>query len=572
MTDTEEASKAVPGGSPSDLDVVSSMNVAFELSAVAMILVDDSLRIVMANPAAQRMLAADPLIGRSVSGFSVAANIDRADRENRSWLSGELTHLERETDLVTGSGETLQAIVRVDAVVLPSGRRFFLSQLRDVTGERQQERALAASEAQYRQLAENLPDTSVMLFDHELRLLVAAGEALAANGYSNDLAGVLMRDAFPPQGMDLLEGPYRAALAGRASDFTYASPVGGRLFRARARPMFNPDGEVVGGLSVMEDVTAIHTRATQLDQIHEFGQFGGSSFDLRSGWVYDDLLLGLWGIDDASHLSGLPLHLLTPDERDADSQSWSKVLTENGRHSLSYNINHGRTGELRHLQCTTASVVDAAGVLMHVVATHVDVTDAVAASRRAELEQAEAAKERSRLLRQLGDMLATSRLGPDQLLRTIVDLAAATIGEGAAIRILTPDHQAIERDVTAHPNESIRLRLTASLQRSAREPAASRRHPGGRAGQRKTVVRVPAERLAARIPPDLRRASVRPSRSHDGRAGPAQRDRAREVGRVQNGPGRALSARGRRRAATPGGRRRNGNSGEPGLATVGPRT
>jgi len=43
---------------------------------------------------------------------------------------------------------------------------------------------------------------------------VAAGEALAANG-SNDLAGVLMGDTFPPQGMDLLEGQYRATLAGR---------------------------------------------------------------------------------------------------------------------------------------------------------------------------------------------------------------------------------------------------------------------------------------------------------------------------------------------------------------------
>ena len=78
-----------------------------------------------------------------------------------------------------------------------------------------------------------------MLFDHDLRLIIAAGEALAANGYSNDLAGILMRDAFPAAGMDLLEGPYRAALAGRATDFSYASPIGGRHFRARARPVFD---------------------------------------------------------------------------------------------------------------------------------------------------------------------------------------------------------------------------------------------------------------------------------------------------------------------------------------------
>jgi len=457
-------------GDPTELDLVTSTIAAFDLSTVAMILVDESLRVVKGNQAAHHMLAFEPLIGHCVTEFSVIDNVDRANQENASWLSGELTHLERETEIVAGNGETLQAIVQLDALNTPSGRRYFLAQLRDVTTERRQEKALAASEAQYRQLAENLPDTSVMLFDHDLRLIIATGEALAANGYSNDLAGILMRDAFPAAGMKLLEGPFRAALAGRATDFSYASPIGGRHFRARARPVFDADGAVIGGLSLMEDVTAEQTRATLLEQIHQFRQLGGSWFDRRSGWFYDDALLALWGIDDDPATPGLPLGMLAADERDANSHRWSKVLTEHGRHSLSYSMIHGTTGEVRHLQCTAASVVDTAGVLMHVVATHIDVTDAVVASRRAELEQFTSAQERSRLLRQLGDMLATSRLGPDELLRAIVDLASATIGEGAAIRILSPDHREIERDVIAHPDESVRIRLAASLQRSARDP------------------------------------------------------------------------------------------------------
>src|SRR6476659_241053 len=137
-------------GGASDLDVLTSLNVGFDLSAVAMFLVDDSLRVVLANKAAELMLAVDALVGRSVTTFSSAANAERAAQENAAWLSGELTHLERETDVQASTGEILRAVVRSDAVVLPSGRRYFLAQLRDVTKERRQGRALAASEARYR--------------------------------------------------------------------------------------------------------------------------------------------------------------------------------------------------------------------------------------------------------------------------------------------------------------------------------------------------------------------------------------------------------------------------------------
>jgi PAS domain-containing protein len=45
------------------------LGVAFELSAVPMILVDDSLRIVSANPASLRLLAAEELVGRLMVEF-----------------------------------------------------------------------------------------------------------------------------------------------------------------------------------------------------------------------------------------------------------------------------------------------------------------------------------------------------------------------------------------------------------------------------------------------------------------------------------------------------------------------
>ena len=46
------------------------LGVGFELSAMAMILLDDSLRIVGANPAARLLLAAEELVGRSMTAIT----------------------------------------------------------------------------------------------------------------------------------------------------------------------------------------------------------------------------------------------------------------------------------------------------------------------------------------------------------------------------------------------------------------------------------------------------------------------------------------------------------------------
>src|SRR6476619_5489114 len=107
----DQGVSAVPTQAPSDLDIMTSLNLAFDLSAVAMLLVDDSLRVIKANPAAHQMLAVDPLTGRSVTAFSIPDIPGRSEQKIQSWLTGELTHLDRETDLVSGTGETLRTVI-----------------------------------------------------------------------------------------------------------------------------------------------------------------------------------------------------------------------------------------------------------------------------------------------------------------------------------------------------------------------------------------------------------------------------------------------------------------------------
>src|ERR1700712_5117057 len=106
-------------------------------------------------------------------------------------------------------------------------------------------RELAASESRYRQLVANLPNASVLTFDHDLRLQVAVGELLDRGGYAADtLTGRLRGDVFPASVTAAVEGAYRAALDGQQSDFDYSSPLNGRQFRMRVRPMLDAGGAI----------------------------------------------------------------------------------------------------------------------------------------------------------------------------------------------------------------------------------------------------------------------------------------------------------------------------------------
>ena len=461
---------------------------------MAMILLDDSKRIVDANPAAVRLLAVDELVGRSMIEFIAPTGIGLVAQNIASFLHGELTHLDREAELRTGRGDVIRVDLRLDVLLMPSGRRHFLGQFRDITAERKHSDDLAASEGRYRQLVDNLPDSSVLLFDNDLRLVLAAGEGLIAGGHPrpHELAGRLITDLLPARAWELLEPRYLDLKAGRSVDFEYDSPIVGRQFRVRARPVTDLDGMTIGGLMMCEDVSADRTRQSQLEQVHQLGQLGSSWYDLRSGWSCDTELLALWGLESIQNgtdpdRAGFPVALLPADDRIAVLALWEQVRRVGGRHALPYRIRHGKTGELRHLHSTHETVIDPDGVLIRVVATHIDVSDTVAAAARADLDRATAAGQRLELLRQVTDSMATSRLGPDELMASIANLAASCIGEGAAIRILSPDLRTIERDVIAHPDPEVRRRLEISLQRSAAWPVPDSGIPGQVIGQGKLV-------------------------------------------------------------------------------------
>jgi PAS domain S-box-containing protein len=173
-------------------------------------------------------------------------------------LAGRTQRLATERRLLAAGGAS--RIVRINRSLIrtPDGSPLhFVGQIEDVTERRQVTEALTLSEARYKALIAHLPDSTVHLFDHELRLLLSEGERMRAHGYEpTALDGRLLSEVLPPEGFARLEPEYRAALAGEARSFDIDSSDGSATYWVQIAPLRDDLGRIIGGMAVSRDITA----------------------------------------------------------------------------------------------------------------------------------------------------------------------------------------------------------------------------------------------------------------------------------------------------------------------------
>jgi diguanylate cyclase (GGDEF)-like protein/PAS domain S-box-containing protein len=109
---------------------------------------------------------------------------------------------------------------------------------------------------QYRTLVRNFPDGALVLFDGDLRMILAESVALAAAGFPEEsVEGRSIAVLLPAQTFALVEPNLRGALAGQ--DSALEVPFGGRVYSVLVRAIRGSGGEgVAAGMAVVQDITA----------------------------------------------------------------------------------------------------------------------------------------------------------------------------------------------------------------------------------------------------------------------------------------------------------------------------
>jgi len=206
---------------------------------------------------------------------------DRAGME--AMVAGRTRRLASERRFLVADGGVKVVRINLSLIRATDGEPlYFVGQVEDVTERRRMVEALTLSEARYKALIAHLPDSTVHLFDHDLRLLLAEGDRMRAHGYAPEaLEGRLLEELLPAEHFARMAPEYRRALAGGSCSLDLDSFDGTATYWVQLAPLRDELGRIIGGMAVSRDITArrdaeraLEERARELERSNaELEQF-----------------------------------------------------------------------------------------------------------------------------------------------------------------------------------------------------------------------------------------------------------------------------------------------------------
>ncbi|MES1175982.1 MAG: diguanylate cyclase [Myxococcales bacterium] len=151
---------------------------------------------------------------------------------------------------------------------------------RDVTKAKQAQQALERNEALLRTVVQNLPNGAVLLFDMDLRYLMADGEQLlfSMGLTTRDLVGKTPYDVVAPERAEAVAARYRKTLQGSTEEFEVVR--GDRTYQATVVPVHHECGVIIAGMALVYEVTAHKKIQEQLREAERMAREEADSVEL----------------------------------------------------------------------------------------------------------------------------------------------------------------------------------------------------------------------------------------------------------------------------------------------------
>ncbi|HVU14641.1 MAG TPA: PAS domain S-box protein, partial [Phototrophicaceae bacterium] len=250
---------------------------------------------------------------------------------------------------------------------------------------------LSASSELYRTLARNLPQSAVLLYNRDLRLILAEGSALPQINLPPRIEGKSLYDVFEQGTPPMPDSEYYAALAGE--ERSRERVINGENYRARYLPVRNDSGVIVAGMLLLQNITKEKQSEAALRESEErYRLIAENATDLISVQTPDGVFLyaspasnALLGYEPEELIGHSLYEFLHPEDGDRVRRVRRQALETPGVTTIAYRF-RVKDGSYTWLE-SASRVVNNAATGIQVVTASRDVSErmeATEALRRSE--------------------------------------------------------------------------------------------------------------------------------------------------------------------------------------------
>ncbi len=254
--------------------------------------------------------------------------------------------------------------------------------------------AARQSETVYRMFAQHMPHTSVLMFDHELRFMLAEGPFLKQFGSQwENLTGKTVYESLPPETLEYLIPIYQRALKGEV--FSFERILDEYSYQAYVTPVRDENGNITAGMILSRDTTqaklaetALLNSESRFHSLVDVAPVGIIEYDNKGKVVFtNDYWNKIAGISREEVFGVSTIPTVHPDDRNRMTMVYHDMLLNWApRRDIEFRFLH-KDGTRVWIHKNGSPITDANGEVTGYMCVEVDITE------RKEMEEALLASE-----------------------------------------------------------------------------------------------------------------------------------------------------------------------------------